>query len=162
MSNSVDHRPISGLVWATLRLCLVQWILGRKKKGWENENVKLFGEYLAGREREGKEMMGPGCFLFKMGRKLRRENEASGGTKMPMRKCTWVLSTPSCFFFFFFIPLHIHKFFLVKKMCYLFVCTYTILLLKKCAIFFYLFNRDIIINLYQLHFFIILFFFSTK
>ena len=41
--------------------------------------------------------------------------------------------------------LHIHNSF-AKKMCY----------------FFYLFNRDIIINIYQLHFFIILFFFSTK
>ena len=112
------------------------------------------------RERKGKEMVGLGCFLPKMETKLEGENETSGGTKMPMHKCTWVLSTPS--FFFFLIPLHIHKFFLVKKMCYLFVCTYALFLLKKCVDFFVLYNRNIIINLYQFHFSIILFFISTK
>ena len=47
-------------------------------------------------------------------------------------------------------------------MCYFFACKYTIFLLKKYVFFFVFFNRDIIVNLYQLHFSILSFFFSTK
>ena len=51
--------------------------------------------------------------------------------------------------FFFFCPLAHTQLFLLKKICYFFVCTYTIFLLKKMCCFFVLFNKDININLYQ-------------
>ena len=65
-------------------------------------------------------------------------------------------------FFFFFLSTCTYTIIFAKKICYFFVCTYTIFLLKKMCCFFVLFNKDININLYQFHFFILLFFFLTK
>ena len=51
-------------------VCLVEWILGRMKK----KKGKPFWRVFGWKRGEGKMMVGPGCFLPKMGRKLDEEN----------------------------------------------------------------------------------------
>ena len=67
----------------------------------------------------------------------------------------------SCiFFFFFFSPLAHTQLFLLKKCVFFFFFAHAqIFLLKKCVAFFVLFNRNIIVNLYEFHFSILSFFF---
>ena len=136
-------------------VCLVGW-RGRGKKNGETYVFfpwfyqKVFSQ---NREKTGGEII-CGC--------------APRLTEMPMCTCTWSLSmpksflslsslSPSCFFFFFSCPLAHTQLFLLKTLCYFFVCTYTIFLLKN-VLFFVLFNGDIIVNLYKLYFSIFYFF----
>lgn len=97
------------------------------------------------------------CFLLGPIKQIfpKRKREKRGGGKKELRLdwwkcpcalCTWVSSTPNavfCFFFilcsfYFFDHLQKHNFFL-KNICYFYV-------------FFILFNKNIIINLYYFYF----------
>ena len=57
----------------TLRMCLVEWILGRMEKNEKKKEGKLFGRRSVGRER-GKKWMGLGCFLPKSTTKFSLQN----------------------------------------------------------------------------------------
>ena len=78
-------------------------------------------------------------------------------TKMPMCIVHMGVVLASCFLFFFFFLIFLWLVLFKKKL----KCTYTMFLIKKCY-FFVLFNEDIIVNLYQLHFPSSHFSFSTK
>ena len=54
-----------------LRVCLVEWILGRMEK---NEGEKSFGGCLVG-EGRGKTKVGPRCFLPRPTKKFSSQNE---------------------------------------------------------------------------------------
>ena len=103
------------------------------------------GVWLGGRER--KCVVGPRCFLLGFTRKFFLQN----GKNIERKKITHLFfSFSSCcccfllfffFYFFFFIyTVHTQLFFAKKMYC-----------------FFVLFNEDIIVNLYQLHFSILSF-----
>ena len=64
----------------TLRVCLVEWILGRLKKERERENdeEELFGGCLVGGE-EGKMMVRPWCFLPGLIKKFSPQNGEKTG-----------------------------------------------------------------------------------
>ena len=57
---------------------------------------------------------------------------------------------------------HVHSAHHIYAFFFLSTCICTIIFAKKICYFFVLFNKDININLYQFHFFILLFFFLTK
>ena len=133
----------------SLRVCLVEWILGRMKKKkkkffffwrvfvWEGEREKRWclGVFSQGPTK---------IFLPKMGRKLRGENvqvhmDENAYVHLHMG---WFHVT--CFFlfsFFFQFSCFVYHFFFSST------CTYKIFLPKKCY-FFILFNENIILNLY--------------
>ena len=93
-----------------LKLCLVEWILGRmeEKKMSENKERKLFGGCLVGREREEKKMVGFGVFslrppkscLPKMERKLLRGVWFIYGPKCPCALAYGFLFSTFSFFLF--------------------------------------------------------------
>ena len=105
-------------VAASLRVFLVEWILGRikKKKNFKwrkNEKWKLFGGCLVGNgrgENEGVFLLGPSkSFLIKMEIKLGKGKSYGWMTKMPMCKLHMGFYVALFFFFsflfFFSLPI---------------------------------------------------------
>ena len=113
----------------TLRVCLVEWILGRiEKKMRENEDEKLFKWCLVGKG-EGKKMVGLRCFLPRPIKKFFSQNgkkmKHPVGRKCPCARFVYAemhLVFSFSFFFFWSCPIvssflvHLHKqIFLLKK-----------------------------------------------
>ena len=100
----------------TLRMCLVEWILGRMEKNEKKKKENfLEGVRLGGREEKNGWGLGvfspspPQSFLSKIGRKLWRQSLICLLTKMPMCTYTWAfvqyylfVCLFVCFYLFFF------------------------------------------------------------
>ena len=135
----------------SLRVCLVEWILGRMKKK-KKKFFFLKSVWLGGGE--GKEMVF-GSFLPGSYKNFSPQNgEKTEGRKCASahgRKCLCALAhgliPRHLLFSFFFFFLFFFNSIALFTIFFSSTCTYKIFLPKKCY-FFILFNENIILNLY--------------
>ena len=135
-SYRYHQQNIALVLLSSLRVCLIEWILGRVKKKYERKwEGKLFGGCLVRRGRRKRDVK-VRMFLLRSIKKFSSQNgkktQGREGfyairlTKMPVCTCIWVSTmSNSCFFFFFssnclFLPI---AFFLLLPLAHTqFIC----------------------------------------